>query len=67
MSRRIYITPREAQILGLMKHGNTYPDVATALHISLYTVKTHVLNAKLRLNASNIKEALTIAITQNLI
>lgn len=67
MSRKVYITPREAEIIKLMMTGKTYPEVARNLKISLSTVKTHILNAKLRLDASNIKEAIAISITKNLV
>lgn len=65
--RQPYLTPRETQIIQLMLTGKTYPQVAESLKICLPTVKTHMFNAKLRLNADNVKHAIAISIRYKLI
>lgn len=38
------LTPREVEVLGLMALGRTNHEIATELHVSAATVKTHVNN-----------------------
>lgn len=52
------ITRREMQILRLMAEGNLYTDVARLLKLSTLTVRTHVKNVYLKLDAHNKIEAL---------
>lgn len=61
------LTPREAEILTLMASGDTYRDVCDKLKIKRPTVKTHIFNAKLRLDAQSIRHAVAISIQCGLI
>jgi DNA-binding CsgD family transcriptional regulator len=39
------LTESELKVVNLIAQGATNPDVATQLHLSVHTVKTHVHNA----------------------
>lgn len=43
------LTPREAEIARLVARGRSYKNIATALGISIDTVKSHVRNAASRI------------------
>lgn len=47
------LSPREAQILGLLSQGHTAPEVAQRLQLSLHTVNTHLRNTYGKLGARN--------------
>jgi DNA-binding CsgD family transcriptional regulator len=51
------LTPREAEVLGLISIGRTNADIATALAISLNTVATHVRSILAKTGCSNRTEA----------
>ncbi len=40
----LFLTPREAQVLGLLARGCTYARAADRLGVSRHTVETHVKN-----------------------
>jgi DNA-binding CsgD family transcriptional regulator len=44
------LTDREREILALVANGGTYRDIAAALDISIYTVKTHLQGVFRRLH-----------------
>jgi DNA-binding CsgD family transcriptional regulator/ketosteroid isomerase-like protein len=54
------LTPREYEILGLLTDGLTANEVAGALNLSRYTVRTHVQNAKERLGVHTVTHAAAI-------
>ena len=47
--QRERLTPREKEILGLMAGGTSSRDIATALGISYYTVRTHIRSLGVKL------------------
>ena len=47
------LSTREAQILTLISHGHTVPELAERLHLSVHTVNTHVKNIYGKLAVSN--------------
>ncbi|MGW3962250.1 response regulator [Amycolatopsis sp. NPDC005003] len=55
------LTRREAEVLRLIATGLSNQDIATALVISLETVKTHVGNIFAKLGAGNRSQAVVIA------
>lgn len=61
------LTPREQEILVLLSKGNDYEDVATSLGISFETVHSHLKNVRLKLEAKNTSQAITISIARGFI
>jgi PAS domain S-box-containing protein len=45
------LSPRESEVLALVAHGKTSPEIATELHISHNTVRKHVNSAMRKLGA----------------
>jgi DNA-binding CsgD family transcriptional regulator len=62
-----YLTPRETQILTLMASGDNYKEVCEKLKIKRPTVKFHIMNARIRLEAETIKHAVAISVRNGLI
>jgi len=58
------ITPREKEVLRLMKRGARGADIGRALGISERTVKFHTTNILRKLNARNRTEAVFLASEQ---
>jgi DNA-binding NarL/FixJ family response regulator len=56
------LSPRENEILELLSHGLTGESIAQRLVLSAETVKTHIRNAMLKLEASTRVHAIAIAI-----
>jgi LuxR family transcriptional regulator, quorum-sensing system regulator BjaR1 len=46
------LTPREAEVLGLVAQGYHYEDVAAQLCISPHTVDTHMRSVRLKLGVT---------------
>ena len=61
------LTPREREIMILLSKGNDYEDVAYSLGISFETVRTHMKNARTKLEATNTSQAITISISRGFI
>lgn len=61
------LSERETEILQLLAMGKTYKLAAKDLSIGIETVKSHVKNAYLKLQASNKSEAIEIAKKNSLI
>ena len=61
------LTPREGEVLGLLKDGLSIGQVARRLYMSESTVKTHVAKIYDKLGATNRAQALMTAIRQGLV
>ncbi|MCU0374902.1 MAG: response regulator transcription factor [Chitinophagaceae bacterium] len=51
------LSSRETEVLRLVISGETSSDIATQLHVSLSTIKTHIYNIYQKLHVSNKMEA----------
>ena len=56
------LTERELEVLSLMIDGDSNPQIADKLVLSLSTVKTHVSNILSKLHATTRTEAVTLAL-----
>jgi NarL family two-component system response regulator LiaR len=61
------LTSREHEVLELLTHGLTNPEIADRLFISRSTVKVHVSNILSKLEVSNRAEAIALAIERGLV
>jgi len=61
------LTERELEVLRLVARGVSNPDIATALYITVNTVKTHISNILNKLQVDNRTQAATYAVQQGLI
>lgn len=61
------LTPRETEVLALLKDGLSVGQVARSLYMSESTVKTHVAKIYDKLGATNRAQALMAAIRQGLV
>ena len=61
------LTRREVQVLTLLARGTAYRAIGHCLSIAEDTAKTHVQNARRKLNARNGTHAVVMAITNRLI
>lgn len=59
--RTFSLTPREVEIIGLIKQGLSSPQIAEKLFITEETVKSHRKNIYYKLSISNIAELLAFA------
>ena len=62
-----HLTDRERDVLNWIKYGRTDEDVALQLGLSKRTVKFHIENAMVKLQANNRVQAVAIALSQGLI
>lgn len=61
------LTPRELEVLQLLKEGNTYKAITDLLNISYDTVRTHINNIYTKLHVAGKKEAIDKAIKENIL
>jgi NarL family two-component system response regulator LiaR len=61
------LTSRELEILRLMVHGDSNPDIAEKLFVSRSTVKFHVSNILMKLGAATRTEAVAMAVQRKLV
>ncbi|MDR2496229.1 MAG: LuxR C-terminal-related transcriptional regulator [Tannerellaceae bacterium] len=61
------LSPRETQILQLIRHGRLSKEISEQLRISVHTVNTHRRNILVKLNAGNSFEAIRYASEQGLL
>jgi DNA-binding NarL/FixJ family response regulator len=61
------LTPREAEILGMLADGLANKEIAAQLHISSHTVKTHVQSLFAKLGADSRAEAVALGVRRGLI
>jgi NarL family two-component system response regulator LiaR len=55
------LTERETDVLRLLAQGQSNQEIATHLHISMTTVRSHVSNILMKLNVSNRTQAALVA------
>ena len=65
-SSRLSLSRREHQVLALLRAGNSVPEVAATLYVSLSTAKTYVARLYEKLGASNRAQALMTAVELDL-
>lgn len=61
------LTPREREILQMLAEGKSNKDIASALHLSLYTVETHRRNLQEKLNLHSFPELVLYAVRKGII
>jgi len=61
------LTPREREILQLLAEGRTNKEVATLLHLSVYTVDAHRGNILQKLNLHGVPEMILYAVRKGII
>jgi DNA-binding NarL/FixJ family response regulator len=61
------LSPRERQVLLLMRDGTSLPTIATHLQVSEATVKTYVSRLYSKLRVNNRAQALMVAVNQGLL
>lgn len=65
--RRVRISPRQREVLDLISLGLTNKEIARKLDINLQTVKNHIANIFVALEARNRPEAVVLALSAGLI
>ncbi|WP_433224028.1 response regulator [Dactylosporangium sp. CS-047395] len=65
--RRAALTPREAEVLGLVANGLSNPEIGRVLFISEATVKTHLVRAFVKLGVSDRTAAVTAALSRGIL
>jgi DNA-binding CsgD family transcriptional regulator len=63
----VALTPREAEVLRLGADGATSEEIATALHLTEHTVKSHLKRIQSKLGARNRTHAVALALRSGLI
>lgn len=66
-SERLALSPREGEVLGLLRDGLSVPAIAVAMFISTSTAKTYVARLYDKLGAANRAQALMTAMRYGLI
>jgi DNA-binding NarL/FixJ family response regulator len=61
------LSPRERQVLSLMRDGSSLPAIANHLQVSEATVKTYVSRLYSKLRVNNRAQALMVAVNQGLL
>jgi DNA-binding CsgD family transcriptional regulator len=59
------LSPREREILSMLAGGNTVAEIAKELHLSPFTVRTHIRNAKDKLQARTTAHAVALALDEH--
>jgi DNA-binding NarL/FixJ family response regulator len=67
VQERLALSPRETEVLGLLRDGLSIPAIATAMFISPSTAKTYVARLYDKLGAGSRAQALMVAIHHGLI
>ncbi|AQG78483.1 response regulator [Spirosoma montaniterrae] len=51
--RKFRLTPREVEVIGLIRQGLTNPQIADRMNVSFYTIETHRRNVYLKLDVNS--------------
>jgi len=65
-NERLILSPRERQVLELLRAGRSVPEVAATIYVSLSTAKTYVARLYEKLGANNRAQALMTAVEMGL-
>lgn len=63
----VTLTPRQRQVLAMVAEGCGDAAIAEKLDISPRTVKSHIVNARYKLNAINRAHAVALALQQQML
>lgn len=58
------LTKRQVQVTNLVAHGNTADQCATEMHVSVTTVRSHIVNACSRVGARNAAHLVALALSK---
>ena len=58
---RVFLTPRQAEVLRLLERGRSTEQIADQLHLSLETVRNHIRAVLRALNVHSRLEAVAVA------
>jgi DNA-binding NarL/FixJ family response regulator len=58
------LSPREHEVLGMLAEGLTALSIARELHLSPETIRTHIVNARLKLGAKTRVQAVALAVSE---
>jgi len=67
MKKIVYLTPREAEVLGLIALGCTYAQAAHRLGVSLHTITTHIKSSYYKLEVHSAGAAVMRAVELGII
>jgi DNA-binding CsgD family transcriptional regulator/ketosteroid isomerase-like protein len=67
LSRAHALSPREREVLSMLASGRTVAEIAEELVLSPFTVRTHVRNAKDKLQARTTPHAIAIALDEKVL
>jgi len=62
-----HLTPRQAEVLGLLEHGRSTHDIAAELQLSIETVRNHIRHILRALGVHSRLEAVAVARRQDLV
>lgn len=65
-TKRYKLSPREIEIIQLIKQGKSTKEIADALFLSVFTVETHRKNMFKKLNVVSVGQLISFAIENNL-
>ena len=65
--RAATLSPREREVLSRLADGRTIPEIAAELVLSPLTIRTHVRNAKDKLQARTTAHAVAIAVDKKVL
>ncbi|CAL1520419.1 response regulator transcription factor [Chitinophaga sp. MM2321] len=61
------LSPREKEVLRCLVNGNTYKQIATGCHISVGTVRSHIMNIYRKLEVNSRSNAIVKAMKEHLV
>ena len=61
------LTPREKEVISLVAQGKSYKEMAKALSISDFTVRTHLTNIRMKLRVNKTSKVVSMAASQGFV